>query len=104
MSLKWARRIMDVVSRNPSARGLTAVSPASYNHNRSPRRRGVGSQPQGTEDPRSMPKGTFVNAKNEKQEIQAPARSNLPTEGRKARIQLYPRNDKDSNRRGHGRA
>src|SRR5260370_9743109 len=90
MSLKWARRIMDVVSRNPSARGLTAVSPASYNHNRSPRRRGVGSQPQGTEDHRSMPKVTFLNHKNEKQEIEVPAASNLRPEARKAGTQPAP--------------
>src|SRR5260370_32473405 len=102
MSLEWARRIMDVVSRNPSARGLTAVSPASYNHNRSPRRRGVGSQPQGTEDHRSMPKVTFVNDKNEKQEIEVPAGSNLRTEARKAGIQLYPRIGKYMNRPGLG--
>ena len=49
-----------------------------------------------------MPKVTFVNEKNEKQEIEVPAGSNLRTEARKAGVQLYRGLDKVLNCRGLG--
>jgi len=49
-----------------------------------------------------MPKVTFVNGKNEKQEIEVLAGSNLRKEARKAGIQLYRGLDKYLNCRGLG--
>ena len=49
-----------------------------------------------------MPKVTFVNHKNEKQEIEVPAGSNLRTEARKAGVPLYRGIDKYLNCRGLG--
>jgi ferredoxin len=49
-----------------------------------------------------MPKVTFVNDKNEKQEIEVPAGSNLRTEAQKAGVQLYAGMDKYLNCRGFG--
>src|SRR5437764_3078379 len=49
-----------------------------------------------------MPKVTFVNEKNEKQEIEVPIGSNLRTEARKAGIEVYSGIDKYLNCRGLG--
>lgn len=49
-----------------------------------------------------MPKITFVNDKNEKQEIEVPAGSNLRAEARKAGIPIYRGLDKYLNCRGMG--
>jgi len=49
-----------------------------------------------------MPKVTIVNDKNEKQEIEVPAGSNLRTEARKAGVQLYRGLNRFLNCRGLG--
>ena len=49
-----------------------------------------------------MPKVTFVNDKNEKQEIEVPAGANLRDEARKAGIPIYRGMDRYLNCRGMG--
>ena len=49
-----------------------------------------------------MPKVTFVNAKNEKQEVEVPAGSNLRAEARKAGVELYRGMERLLNCRGLG--